>query len=47
MGGRLTDLLQEHPAVESELSALVEEIQAVLPAKVVPEGDHKGAAGRM
>jgi hypothetical protein len=44
--GRLADLLEENPGVEAELRALVEEIQAVLPAGVAAAADHAVAAGR-
>ena len=44
--GRFADLLDEDPEVEAELRALVEEIQAQLPAGVVSAGDHAVAAGR-
>ena len=43
---RLTDLLEEAPSVETELRALVEEIQARLPAGMVSAADHAVAAGR-
>jgi hypothetical protein len=42
---RLTDLLEEHPAVGTELRSLVEEIRAQLPAGVVAAADHSVAAG--
>jgi hypothetical protein len=38
--GRFADLLDEDPAIEAELRALVEEFQAQLPAGVVSAGDH-------
>ena len=44
--GRLADLLEEDPDVETDLRALVEEIRAVLPAGVVSAADHAVAAGR-
>ena len=44
--GRFADLLDEDPGVESELRALVEEIQAQLPPGVVSAADHAVAAGR-
>lgn len=44
--GRLADLLEEHPDTEVDLRALVEEIQAVLPAGMVSAADHSVAAGR-
>ncbi len=44
--GRLADLLEEDPGVEAEVRALVEEIQAVLPAGVAAAADHAVAAGR-
>ena len=44
--GRFADLLDEDPAVEAELRALVEEIPAQLPAGVVSAADHSVAAGR-
>jgi len=44
--GRLADLLEEHPDAEADLRALVEEIQAQLPAGVVSAADHSFAAGR-
>ena len=43
---RIADLLEEDPGVEAELRALVEEIQAQLPAGVVSAADHSVAAGR-
>ena len=42
---RLTDLLEEDPGIEADLRALVEEIQASLPAVVVSAADHSVAAG--
>ncbi len=43
---RIADLLDEDPGVEAELRALVQEIQAHLPAGVVYAADHAVAAGR-
>jgi len=43
--GRLADLLEEHPDAEADLGALVQEIQAALPAGVVSAEDHAVAAG--
>lgn len=43
---RLADLLEEDPGVEVELRALVEEIQAALPAGGVSAAGHSVAAGR-
>jgi beta-phosphoglucomutase-like phosphatase (HAD superfamily) len=43
---RLADLLEEHPDAEPDLRALVEAVQAVLPAAVVSAADHAVAAGR-
>ena len=43
---RLADLLEEDPGVEADLRALVEEIQAQLPAETVAAADHAVAAGR-
>jgi hypothetical protein len=43
---RLADLLEEDPAAEADLRALVEGIRAVLPAGVVSATDHAVAAGR-
>lgn len=43
---RLKDLLADHPSAEAELRALVEEVQALLPAGVVSATDHSLAAGR-
>jgi hypothetical protein len=43
---RLADLLEEDPGVEDDLRALVQEIQAELPASVVSAADHSAAAGR-
>src|SRR5215469_3051867 len=44
--GRLADLLEEDPGVEADLRALVQEIQAALPAPAVSAADHSAAAGR-
>lgn len=44
--GRLADLLEEHPDAEADLRALVQEIQAALPAGIVSAADHAVAAGR-
>jgi len=44
--GRLADLLEEDPGVEADLRALVQEIQATLPAGMVSAADHAIAAGR-
>jgi len=43
--GRFADLLDEDPGIEADLRALVEEIQAELPASVVSAADHSVAAG--
>jgi hypothetical protein len=43
---RLADLLEEDPGVEADLRALVQQIQAALPAGVVSAADHAVAAGR-
>ena len=43
---RMRDLLEEDPGVEADLRALVEEIQAHLPAGTVSAADHAVAAGR-
>src|SRR6266550_3980670 len=43
---RLADLLEENPGVEADLRALVQEIQAALPAGMVSAADHSVAAGR-
>jgi hypothetical protein len=44
--GRFADLLDEDSAVEADLRALVEEIQAQLPAEVASAAGHSVAAGR-
>src|SRR5712691_10764184 len=44
--GRLADLLEEDPGVEADLRALVQEIQAALPAEMVSAAGHAVAAGR-
>lgn len=43
---RLADLLGEDPNAEAELRALVQDIQATLPAGTVSAADHSVAAGR-
>jgi hypothetical protein len=43
--GRFADLLDEDPSIEPDLRALVEEIQAQLPAGMVSAADHSVAAG--
>ncbi len=43
---RLADLLEEDPAAEADLRALVQEIQARLPTGVISAADHAVAAGR-
>ena len=43
---RFADLLDQDPDVVAELRALLEEIQAQLPAGAVSAGDHAVAAGR-
>jgi len=43
---RLADLLEEDPGVEADLRALVQQIQAQLPAGVVPAAGYAVAAGR-
>src|SRR4029077_20929607 len=43
---RLADLLEEAPAIEDDLRALVEQIQAELPTGMVAAVDHSAAAGR-
>ena len=42
---RFADLLDEDPGIEADLRALVEEIQAELPAGVVSAADHSFAVG--
>ena len=44
--GRLADLLEEYPDTEADLRALVQQIQAPLPAPTVSAADHAVAAGR-
>ncbi len=44
--GRFADLLDEAPGIEADLRALVEEIQAQLPAGMVSATDHAVSAGR-
>jgi hypothetical protein len=43
---RLADLLEEDPDAEADLRALVEQVQAELPAGMVSAADHSVAAGR-
>ena len=43
---RMRDLLEEDPGAEADLRALVEELQARLPAGLVSGADHAVAAGR-
>jgi hypothetical protein len=43
---RLADLLQDDPAAETDLRALVQQIQAQLPAGMVSAADHAIATGR-
>lgn len=44
--GRFSDLLDEDPALEAALRALVEEVAAQLPAGTTSAADHSVAAGR-
>jgi hypothetical protein len=44
--GRFSDLLDEDPAIEAELRALVEEVAARLPAGAVSASGYSVAAGR-
>jgi hypothetical protein len=44
--GRFADLLDEDPALEADLRAVVEEIAAQLPAGMASAADHSVAAGR-
>jgi hypothetical protein len=44
--GRFADLLDEDPAVEAELRALVEDVVTQLPAGAVSAAGHSMAAGR-
>ncbi len=44
--GRLADLLEEDPGMEADLRAVVQEVQALLPAGMVSAADHAVAAGR-
>ncbi len=44
--GRLADLLEEHPDAEGDLRAVVQQIQAQLPAGMVSAADHSVAAGK-
>ncbi len=43
---RLLDLLEEHPETAADLQALVEQVQAHLPAGVVSAAGHGVAASR-
>jgi hypothetical protein len=43
---RFADLLDEDPGLEAELRALVEEVEAELPAARVSASGHSLAAGR-
>lgn len=43
--GRFADLLDEDPGIEADLRALVQQIQAELPASVVSAAGHSLAAG--
>jgi hypothetical protein len=43
---RLADLLEEHPDVAGDLQALLDQIQAQLPAVSVSVAGHSAAAGR-
>jgi hypothetical protein len=43
---RLVDLLEEYPDAAGDLQALVEQIQAELPAQMAVAADHSVAAGR-
>ena len=43
---RVRDLLEEDPGAEADLRALVEDIQALLPAGLVSAAGHAVAAGR-
>lgn len=43
--GRLVDLLEEYPDAEADLRALVQQVQAALPAGMVSAADHAVAAG--
>jgi hypothetical protein len=43
---RLLDLLEEHPETAADLQALVEQVQAQLPAGAVSAAGHGVAAGR-
>ena len=42
--GRLTDLMEEHGVAEADLRALVKEIHAALPARMVSASDHAVSA---
>jgi hypothetical protein len=44
--GRFADLLDEEPAIETELRALVEQVAAQLPAAAVSAAGYSVAAGR-
>jgi hypothetical protein len=44
--GRLADLLEEDPGIEADLRAVVQEVQALLPAGMVSAADHAVAAAR-
>jgi hypothetical protein len=44
--GRLADLLEEYPDAEADLRALVQQVQAALPAGVAFAADHAVVAGR-
>jgi hypothetical protein len=43
---RVADLLEDYPDAEADLRALIEQIQAALPAGMVSAADHGIAAGR-
>ena len=43
--GRLADLLEEHPDAEADLRAVVQQIQATMPAGTAFAADHSVAAG--
>jgi hypothetical protein len=43
---RLTDMLEEHPETAADLRALIEQVQAQLPARGVSAAGHGLAAGR-
>jgi hypothetical protein len=44
--GRFADLLDEDPAIEADLRALVDDVAAQLPGSTVAAADHSVAAGR-